>query len=402
MKNHKLVARIMAILLALIMLLGVIFAALPYADAAPTKAQLQELKDKQSGVKQQLQDIQSTINSLEYERKSVVAKKELLDEKIDLIQQDIDNIIEQIAAYESLIAEKEVELSDLEAEEASQWEQYKVRIRAMQENGTISYYSIIFGAKSFTDMLFRIDIINSIMEHDEQIHQDLIEAQEATKAAKADIEATVTEREGMQAELEAAEAELLVQVDEASALIDQIDENLEESQAFYDELNAEQDELRKEIAKMEEEIRQATAVKGTGTFIWPSDKKGRVTSFFGWREHPVLGGQKYHNGVDIGGLGYGANVVAVDGGTVVTSVKSSSYGNYIVISHGNGYSSLYAHMSKRFYKKGDVVKQGDIIGLVGSTGISNGPHIHLEIWKNGERVNPLDFYSGYDVSPSAW
>lgn len=400
--NHKLVARIMAILLALIMLLGVIFSVIPYADAAPTQAQLDALKDKQSGVKQQLQDIQSTINSLEYERKTVVAKKEVLDEKIDLIQQDIDNIIEQIATYESLITEKEAELVALEEEEASQRELYKVRIRAMQENGTISYYSIIFGAKSFTDMLFRIDIINSIMEHDEQIHQNLIAAQEATRAAKADIEATITEREGMQAELEAAEAELLVQVDEASALIAQIEENLDEAEKFYDELNAEQDELLSEIAKMEEEIRQATAVKGTGTFIWPSDKKGRVTSFFGWRTHPVLGGQKYHNGVDIGGLGYGANIVAADGGTVVTATKSSSYGYYIVISHGNGYSTLYAHCSKLLVKKGDTVKQGDIIALVGSTGISNGPHIHLEIWKNGERVNPLDFYTDYDVSPSAW
>jgi murein DD-endopeptidase MepM/ murein hydrolase activator NlpD len=118
--------------------------------------------------------------------------------------------------------------------------------------------------------------------------------------------------------------------------------------------------------------------------------------------HPILNVLKYHAGIDIGGLGYGANILAADGGTVITSDYSSSYGNYVTISHGNGYTTLYAHMSKRLVSKGDTITKGQIIGLVGSTGLSTGPHLHFEIWKDGSRVDPLNYFTNYVLADDAW
>ena len=122
--------------------------------------------------------------------------------------------------------------------------------------------------------------------------------------------------------------------------------------------------------------------------------RGRITSEFGFRQNPVTGKYHNHGGIDIGQVGYGANIRAADTGTVTTSGYDSSYGNYVVINHGNGYVTLYAHMSKRLVSKGATVKKGEIIGLTGSTGNSNGPHLHFEIRKNGVRIDPTQFFTG--------
>lgn len=398
---NKKIVRIVAIALAVIMVLSVLISVLAsVASAAPSQAALDELKNQQSDLKQKMQDLESQINSLEFEQSVTVAKKKLLDEKVALTQEEIDNIIEQIATYENLIIEKEEEVQYLQEKQDEQWELYKVRMRAMEENGTISYYAIIFGASSFTDMLIRIDTINSVMDYDQLVYNNLIAAQQKTEAAKLDLEQTKQDLEDSKAELEVVKAELLVQEEEAAKLIAEIEQNLEEYEALYDEMEDEKNRLFEEISKMEEELRKSS-VKGTGVFQWPAELAGHVTSKFGLRMHPTLNVLKGHTGIDIGGLGYGANILAADGGTVVTSALSSSYGNYVVISHGNGYSTLYAHMSKRLVSKGDTVSQGDIIGLVGSTGISNGPHLHFEVWKDGERINPLDFFPDAIVDADA-
>ncbi len=401
----KKTVRVIAVAMAVIMAASILVTAITaVAGAAPSQTELDNLKDKQSDLKQQMQDLEAEINSNEYDQFVTSAKKALLDEKVALTQQEIQNITDQIFTYETLISEKEAEVAELEEEQAEQWELYKVRIRAMEENGPISYYAILFGASSFTDMLMRLDTINAVMDYDKLIYDNLIVAQQETEAAKADLEETKAEMEGMKVELQDAEELLITQQTEAAQLLVDLEQDHAAYEQMYDEMVEEQNSIMEEIEKMEEEIRNAGAssVVGTGSFIWPAELQGRITSFFGWRDHPILHVLKYHAGIDIGSLGYGANVVAADGGTVVTSATSSSYGEYVVISHGNGYSTLYAHMSKRLVSKGDTVSQGDVIGIVGSTGLSSGPHLHFEIWSDGDRIDPLNFFSSYEVSPNAW
>jgi murein DD-endopeptidase MepM/ murein hydrolase activator NlpD len=402
--NKKLV-RLICIILAIVMAFSILVSVIAsVASAAPSQSDLDNLKTKQENIKQQMQDLESQIDSAEFEQAVTTAKKKLLDEKVELTQQEIDNISEQIVTYENLIVEKEEEVVELERQQDEQWELYKTRMRAMEENGTVSYYAIIFGASSFTDMLMRLDTINSIMEYDETVYDDLVAAQKATEEAKQSLEDTKLELEDKKVELQETEAELVAQEEEAAALLEEIENNLAEYETLLDQKTDEQNKLQQEIAEMEEEIRKASVsqVKGTGSFSWPAELLGKVNSKFGWRMHPILNVLKYHAGIDIGGLGYGANILAADGGTVITSDYSSSYGNYVTISHGNGYTTLYAHMSKRLVSKGDTITKGQIIGLVGSTGLSTGPHLHFEIWKDGSRVDPLNYFTNYVLADDAW
>ncbi|MBQ4427213.1 MAG: peptidoglycan DD-metalloendopeptidase family protein [Oscillospiraceae bacterium] len=394
--------RIIAIMLAVLMVFGVLASLMSYsASAAPTRDQLNELKEKHSDLKQQMQETKSKINSLEFEQLEASKRKELLDQQIDLKLQEIDNINERIAVLDALIEEKTAEAREYQRRENVQREIYRTRIRAMEENGVISYLQIVFGASDFADMLFRIDAVNEIMRRDQGIYDALVAAEDATNAAKAEIVSTRGEAAEVKAELETAKAELAEQEKEAEALIAELQKNIEEYTEYYEAQQREREQIYKDIIEMEEELKKLEMVKGTGVFMWPAQYKGRITSKFGWRIHPVLGTSKYHSGIDIGGQGYGAEIYAADSGTVVTSAKSDTYGNYVVINHGNGYTTLYAHMQSRNVKTGDKVTKGDVIGWVGSTGLSNGPHLHFEIWDNGTRIDPAKFYSNLEYASDA-
>lgn len=428
MTKKKAFIRIMAIILAALMAGSVLVSVIASTRArAVTQSEIDDLQSQQKEIQQKQQDLKSQINSLQYSQSSAIAKKEVLDEQVQLTQDEIDNLDGQIKEYDTLIAEKTVEVQDAQQAEEKQWDVYKVRMRVMEENGTISYWAIIFGASSFSDMLARIDMVSDIMQSDESSYQNLVAARKATEDAKTALENTQQQQKTKQTELTASEATLQSQVEEASALVEQIEGNLETYNELYDQTTAEEDKVKAAIeekeAKLKKQQEAEAAAKaaaeaaakaagqktsgggssgsgtgsavGTGSFIWPSYVSRRVTSPFGTRYHPVYHVYKYHSGVDIGGVGYGSDVHAADGGTVITAEYSSGYGNYVVISHGNGYSTLYGHMSKLLVSAGETVSQGDVIGLTGSTGVSTGPHIHFEIWLNGSRVNPLDYFTDY-------
>ena len=179
----------------------------------------------------------------------------------------------------------------------------------------------------------------------------------------------------------AIEAEIRRQEEEARIRAEQ--EAAEAYRALRERMNAELDDF--------------TFSEGLGGYIWPVSSR-RVTSTFGGRASPGGIGSTNHKGVDIGGVGYGTPVHAAKGGTVIISQYSSSYGNFVVVSHGSGNTTLYAHMSTRLVEPGDAVAQGDILGLTGSTGHSTGPHLHFEITENGTRINPLVYLSGYNLA----
>lgn len=308
----------------------------------------------------------------------------------------------QIALLEDQIAEKEEEYRLAQEEEARQFELFKDRVRAMEENGTISYYSILFDARDFGDLLSRLDFISEIMEYDEVVISNLEEAQAATERTRLELEATLADVESNKQLQLRMQEELEAQLASSNELIRQLEANKNEYQLAYEQNEKEEAALQSRIDKMIEEWerQKAKGIVSTGTYIWPSADSTYVTSLFGNRLHPILGVYKNHNGIDIG-ASYGSKIYASDSGTVVTSEYSSSYGNYIMIAHGNGRYTLYAHMSERYSKVDDKVSQGDVIGLVGSTGWSTGPHLHFEIYENGVRVDPLQFFSNYTVSPNA-
>lgn len=394
--------RLIAIILAVVLLATLIIGAFSSVVAsAVTQSEIDALKEEREKLTKMQAEIKAEINSLEFEQLSILAKKEVLDEQVNITEKKITVLNQQIEEYSDLIAQQEKEIRTLQRQQNTRLALYKERIRAMEENGTISYFAIIFDAKDFTDLLTRIDFISEIMKYDEQVYTDYLMAKNKTIRAQELTEYQKSAQEEVRVDVQAEKKVLESQVEEAQALIIEIESNLEKYKKEYEEMERQELEAQSEIDRLIAELQRQEAASGTivnstGSYIWPSAASKIVTSKFGTRFHPVLKVYKTHNGVDIG-ASYGTNVLAADSGVVVLSKSSSSYGNYIVINHGSGNTTLYAHMSKRLVSAGDSVTQGQVIGLVGSTGISNGPHIHFEITEGGTRVNPLKYFKDYVV-----
>jgi len=401
--NSKRVARAIAIILALIMVLTVLISAIGSltAGAVPTQAEIDRLREEKKVHDRMKLEIQARINTIEFERMTEIAKKSVLDDRIILTGQEIENINETIALYGLLIIEKEEEVVKAQAREEAQFLRYKRRVRDMEENGVITYLEIVFDSTSFSDLLARIDFVRDIMQADERTYNDLIKAHQETIAAKEVLEQTKQELEEEKVLREEKLDELEVQLEEAKQLIAVIESNLESERALYQQERAAADKIQRDInnavaerEKEAERIRllEANKVKGTGALMWPVPGFRTISSGFGIRLHPIYRVYRQHTGIDIGAT-HGSRVVAADTGTVLISDYNSNYGHYIVISHGaiiNGktVTTLYAHLSSRGVKAGQVVLKGDTIGRIGSTGVSTGPHLHFEVSIGGDRVNP--------------
>jgi len=396
--KSKRIARIIAIVLALLMLFSVIIMAIDAltADARVTQAEIDRLREEKREHERRKQEIQSHINTIEFEKLTESAKKEVLDDRLNLTGLEIENIIETIAFYVVLIAEKEQEVVEALERENTQLRKYRNRVRSMEENGIITYLEILFDSTSFSDLLARLDFVGDMMRADERIYNDLVAARDATEAAVVLLEQTKEEMEEEKILLERKEEELMYQLEEANELIRILVERAETEAALYQEVASEADRVQSEINRMVEDLRRqeaadaaarAARVTGTGQLMWPVPSSGYISSSFGTRMHPTFRVMRTHFGIDIA-ADHGANVIAADSGTVITSTYSSSYGHYIVISHGNNMTTLYAHLSSRHVSAGSSVTKGQVIGLIGSTGISTGPHLHFEVSINGERENP--------------
>jgi len=398
--NNRKVARVIAIILALVMLMSVawvIFDSMA-ASARVTQAEINRLREEKREYERRKREIQSRINTIEFERMTEIARKSILDDRIMLTGMEIDNINETIDFYTVLIEEKEIEVIEAQRREDNQFQLYKSRVRDMEENGVISYLEIIFDSTSFSDLLARLDFVGDIMRADETTYNRLVAAQLATVAAKEALEATQKEMEEEKQNLEIKQEELFEQLEEAHALIEQIEAALLIERALRAEIAAEEDRVQREINAKEAELRRQeeqarmARVRGSGELMWPVPPSSTVSSGFGIRMHPVFRVMRQHNGIDIP-ASHGANVVASDSGVVTISAYNSNYGNYVVISHGNvngvSMTTLYAHLSSRSVREGQEVTKGQVIGRIGSTGVSTGPHLHFEVTVNGARVNPM-------------
>jgi len=400
MKSRR-ITRIIAIILALMMAFSIIWVAIDAltAKAYVTQEEIDRLREEKKEYERRKQEIQSRINTIEFEKMTEVAKKSVLDDRIILTGMEIENIIATIDFYGQLIREKELEVDAAIAREDAQLRKYMTRVRDMEENGIITYLEIIFDSASFADLLARMDFVGDIMQADEMIYGNLIDARNDTIAAKEDLELSKQEMEQEKVLHEDKLAELDEQLIEASALIEQIESTLETESALYAAEAEEAERIQNEInAKVEELRRQeaaaaaaaASRVRGTGQLSWPVPSSGNVTSEFGVRLHPTYNVYRQHWGIDIA-ANYGANIIASDGGTVIISEYNSSYGNYIVIDHGNGMTTLYAHMSSRVAGVGAGVSKGQVIGYIGTTGVSTGPHLHFEVSVGGVKVDPIPY-----------
>lgn len=346
----------------------------------------------------QREESQAKVDELQNRQASVLEQKAALDERNQYTQKQIDLINEQLALMEDLVKQKEEDVKAAAAKEEEQLERYRMRVRAMEENSGQSILDIIVSSSNFSQALAAVDDMGAIMESDRELQEEYLAAREETQKAKAELEEAMEALEARRREFRLEKTRLEQEVREAYELIaglqNDIDRAVEEYEinaAAEDEMIAYFDKLSKQFAQEQEEaLRSALA---NGTFIWPVPDCTLLTSRFGYRMHPILGYERFHAGVDIGAKAEDT-IIASDGGTVAVAEYSDSYGNYVLINHGNGYTTLYAHMSSMAVEAGQAVEQGDTLGYVGSTGWSTGPHLHFEIRYNDEKTDPEAYFTG--------
>ena len=392
-------------------MLGSAVSAVSQSEIDALEAQRDEIRKKQSDVKEQL-------DSLKADMASALDKKTALDEQNELNRQDIELIDEQIQIYDGLIIEKKVEVDKAKQAEDRQYERYRQRVRAMEENGNWSYISFIFKADSLSELLSRVYDVLDIVTRDQDVEKEYIAAREHLQSVQAEYEEVQAQQQEKRAELEQEKAELESQIEAASAMIADLEGDIETYTAFYEEnekLESEvQSKIDQKVAQLaaEEAARAAAAAaaaaanqsknstssssavgsNGSGYYYWPCQSCTTISSLFGYRVHPIFNTTKFHSGVDIA-ASYGATISAAASGTVAIAEYSSSYGNYAVIYHSNGTTTLYAHMSSIAVTAGSTINQGDTVGYVGSTGNSTGPHLHFEVRVNGSCVDPLSYFN---------
>lgn len=418
------IVRIISIVLAAVILLSLVSTALIVmvhaASSSEIKSKLADLRAKQAEIQKQSDELEKSIAENKHQTKTLVSQKAEIDQEMEMSRQKIENLNEQIQQLNLLIAEKQTELEASVAKEEALQKQYKARLRSMEETGSVSYWSILFRASSFSDLLDRVDMIREIAESDQLMLKQLSAATQAVETERADLEQQKLDLQQTEDDLAVEQAELETKRAKADTLITQMQA---EYASLSDEfLAAEADEaaVREQIKKTETDYFNALAKEqaaaaaaaaaanktsnsnnssasssggaSSGGFAFPLAYSTGVTCAYGPRVHPINGNKSFHYGVDLA-AGMNTEIYATKSGTVTGATYGEANGYYVTINHGDGYSSIYAHMTNYVVSVGDSVKQGQLIGYVGTTGWSTGPHLHFEILYNGSNVNPMNYIS---------
>ena len=384
-----------ALVMAILMIAGFLASALNIF--AVTKAQVDALKTKVAEAGKRKNELKNQLSGLTNDLSALQKQISLLDSQIEAQQDEIDAQEELLTELTQMIADKTIELEESERQQAEQYAQLRSRLRYMVEHGTTSSLSILLSSDSFSDFLNRYEIIRQISLRDENLFEQLKAIRDKVLTEKQELEDTKKEAEDTKAQMEANKAELEAQMEAKRKQMESIQLAQKNVKDAYTAMIETEDELMAQYKKAAAEYAAQSTYVG-GTFMWPLPAGNNVvTCKYGMRTHPITGKRKLHTGVDLRAA-TGTKVYAANKGTVTTSGYSSAWGNYIIISHGGGITTLYAHLSKRSVSKDDKVKQGDIIGYSGNTGYSTAPHLHFEISKNGATYNPLNEFKDFKVT----
>ena len=431
-KLQKTVFSVICVVLAFVMVLSLVITVLP--AHAVDETDLERLAEKRAQLEEQLAEQEQVIQDLSDNQTLIVYRKAALDKQISLNRETIALIEEQIAVYQELIDRKEEELAAATAAETEQTALLRERIRSMEENGGYSYLAFIFDADSVPEILARAADVNDIMHYDRELEKSLQKSREDVETIKREYEIAKAEQDAINEELAARREQLNAQVGAACELIANLDELSHDAQAEYDAIaQAEEEAMRGLMKAMQEDAAQQAAQKMwyggasggaaasgastsgggananstnaslafNGSFIWPVDST-YVTSRYGERSAPTAGASTNHKAIDIGASS-GAPIYAATDGQVANATYNDGLGYYVSIEHDGETATRYSHMTNFIVQPGEYVKQGQIIGYVGESGIATGSHLDYAVIKNGQQVDPMQYYdeSAVTYDPTA-
>ena len=350
---------------------------------------LASLEDDKASYDAQAEEKRQQSAELAGKIESLSEEKRILDEEAEAAIAEHEARKAELDATLSRLEENEEKLEKAEADYKDKTGKLGKRVRDIYINGQISYLDVLFGAKDFSDLMTRMDLLKRIIKQDYDLVQVVLAEKAEIERTKSSLEKDKAVQAQQEAKARAARDEREVKVAKRKALLDRMKNDKAIIDAQYDELMA----ASKQVEEMLRRSSYATAAPaavggGSGAMLWPM--AGPVTSEFGWRVHPITGTQKFHSGVDIGG-DYGQPIAAAQGGTVEYAGWISGYGNAVIISHGGGISPLYGHCQSLAVGVGQQVSQGETIAYCGSTGNSTGPHCHFEVRQGGEPISPYSY-----------
>ncbi len=420
MKKRKLWVSILAGILAVIMTLGLVASVLPSLvngakSSGELKSQLDELKADKKEIDKEIKKLEDKLSDNLDDMESIVEQKNTIDQQVFMMYQQVANLNEQIAAYSRLIADKQEELDEAQAHLAKLNEENKERIRAMEEDGSLSYWSVLFKANDFADLLDRLNMIEEIAASDQRRLKEMSAAAEEVAQVKESLE---TEKLGLEENKQAlaeTEKELEAKRDEADRLLAELIATGDEYEKLLAEAEEKAGNLEEDIESAQDAYDDAKYKEWLATSVPPSTsskpsgggnagtsnnvdgitwlvpcKYSKFSSPFGWRVHPVYKDWRFHYGVDLA-ASKGTPIIASRSGVVKTATYGSSAGYYVSIDHKDGFETRYMHMTHYIVSKGDYVTAGQVIGYVGSTGTSTGNHLHFSVLYKGSHVNPANY-----------
>lgn len=386
---RRTVHKVLSALLALSACLTV-FAFSPRTTIEAGNAATQKYEDQIKELEKTQKELLAKIKNIESEASETLENKQYLDSLITTVNS-------KIQAAEALCSELETQIADTEADIAeheklieASTEKIKERMRANHEEGNASYLSVLLGAEGVDDFLSRLEKVNTILEYDKKTLTEYKTEKADLEAKKAELEDSKKLQEDTLATLKSDKAENERLAGEAESYFSKLSNDKAAATAEYNKAKAAEEALDAQLQAMLAQIanQNSSQVTAGGEYMWPLPSGGYISCYFGDTDP----GGRPHYAMDIA-ISAGTPIYAANDGSVVTATWHSSYGNYIVLDHGNGKSTLYAHCSGLAVSSGQSVSKGQVIGYVGSTGYSTGNHLHFEFRINGQKVNPANYVS---------
>ena len=318
-------------------------------------------------------DLRNDLDDVEAAQDELSKKMAQIEKDVKEMQKKVDNLNYMISQTASEISNTEAKIEKKEKEMAEREDNLNERLKVMYKNGSVGFVDILLGSSSISEFVSNMEIIQKIYKNDVEVLETLQKEHDELQEIKATLKKRKEKLAAQKTELASDKAEL--------------DVKKKELEAEEDKLKAEADRLTAEIIKLMDKNSPYVG----GEFTWPCPASRYISSSFGNRLHPTLHVWKFHTGIDIG-CSAGKDIVAAASGKVIMSKVYGGYGNCVMIDHGGGIVTLYGHASKLLVSEGRTVKRGQTIALVGSTGRSTGPHLHFEVRKNGEYINPMNYF----------